>query len=215
MEQFINAMRGRGIIPPSQLIADGKIYRCDIEGKNGKNDGAYLLHNDGIAAGGFENHKDGKGWENWRADIGRQYTEAEEASYRARIEESRKEREAETIKRQSEAQTKATQLLKAASKALETHPYLQRKQIKPYAGVKIGMWQQRQKPDCLLIPMRDGDGVLWNIQAIFPLKDNELGRDKDFLFGGRKQGLYFSIGKPDGVICICEGFATGASINNV
>ncbi len=211
MEQFINAMRGRGIMPPANLIADGKIHRCDIEGKGGKNDGAYIIYPDGLA-GGFENHQDGKGWQIWRKDIGRGYTPEEEVAFKSKIEKSRKEREAETLKRQTEAQATAIKLVQAAKKPEAIHPYLQRKQIKPCAGLKAGMWQQRQKPDCLLIPMRDGDGVLWNIQAIFPTKDDDLGRDKDFLYGGRKQGLYFSIGKPDGVICICEGFATGASI---
>jgi len=47
-EQFSNAMRQCGLIPPSQPIADGKIHRCDVDDKNRKGDGAYLLYLDGI-----------------------------------------------------------------------------------------------------------------------------------------------------------------------
>ena len=49
--------------------------RC--AGKNGKGDAAYLLHLDGIPAGGLENWRDGKGWESWRFDIGRALTPPE------------------------------------------------------------------------------------------------------------------------------------------
>jgi len=37
---------------PESIIADGSIRRCDAAGKNGKGDAAYLLHLDGIPAGG-------------------------------------------------------------------------------------------------------------------------------------------------------------------
>lgn len=74
IQQFRSALAGRNIIPPDDLIADGRIHRCDVEGKGGKGDAAYLLHLDSVPAGGFENHRDGLGWENWRADIGRRLT---------------------------------------------------------------------------------------------------------------------------------------------
>ena len=56
------------------------------DGKNGKGDAAYLLHLDGVPAGGFENHRDGLGWEAWRADVQRQLSPAEALAYRERIE---------------------------------------------------------------------------------------------------------------------------------
>ncbi len=65
ISQFRIAMGERQIIPPVEIITDGKIHRCDAEGKNGRGDAAYLLHLDGVAAGGLENHRDGRGWENW------------------------------------------------------------------------------------------------------------------------------------------------------
>ncbi len=211
--QFRDALCKRGIIPPQELIADGDINRCDVDGKNGKNDGAYLLHLDELPAGGFENHRDGKGWENWRADVGRELTPAEEIESRAKIAYSKQKREAETNKRQVEAQSQAIALLNTASPAADNHPYLLRKKVNPYAGIKYGQWHKLQKDNCLLIPMHDCNGEVWNVQAILPENDVAIGRDKDFLFGGRKKGLYFAIGRPESTIYVCEGLATGASIH--
>jgi len=84
--QFRVALTARGIVPPVELLADGKLHRCDAEGKPGKKDAAYILHLDGLPAGGFENHRDGLGWENWHADIGRTLSDAERECHRARME---------------------------------------------------------------------------------------------------------------------------------
>ena len=77
IDRFRVALVARDIVPPERIIADGAIHRCDAAGKNGKSDAAYLLHLDGIPAGGLENWRDGKGWESWRVDIGRELTPAE------------------------------------------------------------------------------------------------------------------------------------------
>jgi putative DNA primase/helicase len=62
-----------------------------------------------------------------------------------------------------------------------------------------------QYGDALAIPMRES-GELHTLQFI--------GADgaKRFLSGGRKQGCYFASGRPNGVLCIAEGYATAASI---
>src|SRR5262245_29250776 len=95
IQQFRDALSRRGIIVPDESIADGRIHRCDAEGKNGKGDAAYLLYLDGIAAGGFQNWRDGLGWEDWRADIGRPLTPGEKAAHREKIEATRRECAAE------------------------------------------------------------------------------------------------------------------------
>ena len=58
IDRFRAALAARDIVPPAQIIADGSIHRCDAVGKNGKGDAAYLLHLDGIPAGGLENWRD-------------------------------------------------------------------------------------------------------------------------------------------------------------
>lgn len=135
-------------------------------------------------------------------------------------EQKRQDDERKAREKTEHAKQKANALWSNAAPAI-SHPYLARKGIKPQ-GVRVGPyvynalnnaneWERRQKENCLLIPLRDTDGAIWNLQAIFP--DTELDRDKGFLSGGKVSGLYFSIGKPSGVICICEGYATGASIH--
>jgi putative DNA primase/helicase len=59
----------------------------------------------------------------------------------------------------------------------------------------------------LVIPVRDASGELHSLQFIAP------DGSKKFLTGGRVHGCYFGIGTPEGAICICEGFATGATIH--
>src|SRR6202790_2085795 len=90
IEQFRSALESRDIVPPLSLAGDGKLHRCDAVGRGGKGDAAYLLYLDALAAGGFENHRDGRGWETWRADIGRRLlTPQEEEEGRRRVEAAR------------------------------------------------------------------------------------------------------------------------------
>ncbi|GHU20032.1 hypothetical protein FACS189475_08270 [Betaproteobacteria bacterium] len=199
IEQFRAALSGR-VIVPDEIIPDGVLHRCDVEGKRGKGDAAYLLHLDGIPAGGFENWRDGLGWQNWRADIGRILTPDEEAAHKAITEAARRAREADDTKRKSEAREACAHTWNKAKPASKDHPYLALKGVESY-GLKVTGNGQ------LLIPLRDAAGTLHSLQFI--------GTDgtKRFKTGGRKHGCYFSIGKPDGVLCICEGYATGASIH--
>ncbi|MDR2164553.1 MAG: DUF927 domain-containing protein [Zoogloeaceae bacterium] len=198
IDQFRDALVGRGIIPPDQIIADGELHRCDVEGKHGKGDAAYLLHLDGIPAGGFENHRDGLEWENWRADTGRTLTPDEEAAHRARIKAAQEKRQADGALRREKAQEEAARIWKAAKPCAE-HAYLTQKGIAANGA--------RLHEGRLVLPLRDTSGVLHSLQTI--------GADggKLFLPGGKKQGCYFAIGKPGGILCIAEGFATGASIH--
>ena len=59
----------------------------------------------------------------------------------------------------------------------------------------------------MLVPIRDTAGNLHGLQRIRP------NGDKRFTAGAATAGHYFSIGKADGLIVICEGYATGASIH--
>jgi hypothetical protein len=57
------------------------------------------------------------------------------------------------------------------------------------------------------VPIRDAAGELHSLQFI------GASGTKRFLKGGRVVGLYFLIGVAGKVICIAEGYATGASIH--
>lgn len=86
-------------------------------------------------------------------------------------------------------------------------PYLARKGVQAH-GVRFA-------PDgCVLAPLRDAAGALWNLQRIAPERPGE-GTDKLFLKGGRKSGLWHWCGDPAGasVLLIAEGYATAASVH--
>ena len=101
--QFRAALARRNIVPPAHLIADGKLHRCDSVGRGGKGDAAYVLHLDDVPAGGFQNWRDGIGWKDWRAEIGRSFSPAEQEEYRRRVEAAAAEREADQTRRKAEA----------------------------------------------------------------------------------------------------------------
>ena len=99
------------------------------------------------------------------------------------------------------------------SEASETgdSPYLTRKGVHPH-GVRFTAGAG------VLVPMRDGAGVLWNVQRIDPEKPKEGGTDKLFQKGGRKSGLWHMLGTvgsdtaPPAVLLVAEGYATAASL---
>lgn len=90
-------------------------------------------------------------------------------------------------------------------------PYLERKGLRKLYGARI----DADRPGNLLVPLRDANGRLWNLQKIFPEKIPPNNLDKVFTKGGRVKGLFHTIGEihNEGRIFICEGFATGASIH--
>ena len=106
------------------------------------------------------------------------------------------------------------------------HPYLIRKGVKAH-GLRVGRWEKFDQEtgqmrvvsdEALLVPIRDASKSIHSLQAIFPSKDNVLGRDRDYLTWGAKEGHFFTIGKPKNVadqmvIAICTGYATGASVH--
>lgn len=71
----------------------------------------------------------------------------------------------------------------------------------------------------LVIPLLDGDARIQGLQVIYgdPAVKTKKGRDKDFTPPGlAKKGHWFQIGSPaaGGILLLCEGFATGASLHD-
>lgn len=141
---------------------------------------------------------------------------AEEITSRAqkREAEERAEKERRDRERAEAAEKAATIWDSATDIEGNEHPYLQRKGVNAF-GLRIGVWKGMS--GVLLIPVRNIDGHMTSIEAVFPQKSELNGKDKDFLFGGQMRGCFHMIGsKPSGVnpvIIICEGYATGASIH--
>jgi phage/plasmid primase-like uncharacterized protein len=148
------------------------------------------------------------------------------------------EADARRERREADAQREAEERERAQARAAQTaaqiwehaeaidghqHAYLQRKGITAPGAVRIGTyWRWHAEAggeidvhNALIIPIRTPDKLLASVQAIFPDDKNPLGRDRDYLPGGRKQGCYFNIGMPTGevgeLVMIGEGYATCAS----
>ena len=220
---FRAAMTAAGIHTDDEIIADGKPHRFHVAGdKPSTKNGTYCLFLDGVPAGWFGTHRGGWETHTWCLKGDRELTDAERVAHRRRMEEGEKSRARDEVKRRQEARRRAAAIWKGAKPCSASHPYLERKGVKAH-GVRVGdwrigarlvsgAWEDRHIVGALLVPMRDAEGTLHSLQAIFPGRDELLGRDKDFLPGGEKRGCYHAIGKPSGVILIAEGYATGASL---
>ena len=200
LDRFAEVMRKRGLIPPRDIQADGKIHRCDVIGKRGRDDGSYLLFPTGkVPAGGFQNFKDGLGWENWRYDLGRQtLTAAEEYDLKKKRATAERER-AEKAQLDADAAEQRAQAIWARSRGAGDHPYLVKKKVKAY-GTRIFK-------SALVVPAKDADGKLRGLQFI------DAHGKKLWMKGSRPTGAFYQIGAVGDTIAICEGFATGATIH--
>jgi len=207
--QFRNAISAAGITPPSEIVGDGELRRFPSDGKRHDDAAWYVFHEDGIPAGAFGNWRTGIS-QTWRADAGRKLSNAEEAKQHALMDDARRKRDSEEVRRHSLAAIAAEKLWKTSELAPADHSYLASKGINPngatlYQGNRVigGM----NCDGALMIRMRDLGGKTWNVQFI------AANGQKRFLPGGRKRGLYCGLaGESNRGILLCEGFATGSSI---
>jgi phage/plasmid primase-like uncharacterized protein len=145
------------------LQADGHIHRADAANKergHGKGDAAYVLHMDGWPAGYMMNWTTGVK-KKWRFESDDQPSEAEQRALKKFYAEKARLFAELLTKDREAAQAKAETEWKTANPAPPEHPYLKAKDVPPY-GVK----RSRVAGNCLLVPLRDEAGVLWNVQKI-------------------------------------------------
>lgn len=200
MRNFVEAMQAAGLaMHKADPIADGRLHRYRVEGdKAGSKNGWYVLHLDDKPFGAFGSWRTGQS-ETWTASAIQAMTDAERQAMALRMAAAKAARDAEQRAVNAAARERAAKLWGRATRpAGNDHPYLVRKHVGAF-----GIPDLRGQ---LVIPMRDVDGALHSLQFIGP-----DGR-KTFLTGGRKRGCYYAIGRPDDALCICEGYATGATI---
>jgi putative DNA primase/helicase len=179
-------------------VADGTIRRFRVPGdKPGSLAGWYVLHLDGIACGAFGSWKAG-GSHTWSSREPVNLVEA--GQVRQRIEQARRQREAERDQRQQATAEYANRLWCNACRADPAHPYLIAKLVRPH-----GLRQHRGR---LLVPLYR-DGQLVNLQSVAP------DGTKLFQSGGQVKGCYSPLGiiTASQPLYICEGWATGATIH--
>jgi phage/plasmid primase-like uncharacterized protein len=195
---FREAMRAAGIAPPADLTADGALQRFHVGGdRRGSLNGWYVLHADAPAAGAFGCWKRGVDVK-WSAKPEREFSQAERAAWIERMADARRAREAAELAERERTAGRAWKLWDQAGAVDAAHPYLVAKKVRAHG--------LRQSGDKLLVPVTAG-GERRGLQFIGP---DGL---KRFLKGTPKRGSYHPIGRPNGTVAICEGYATAASVH--
>jgi putative DNA primase/helicase len=197
LADFRAALILAGLVPPKQILADGRIHRCDVAGKPGRKGGAYQLFPD-LLGGGYQNWSIGP-WQKWRAKQ-HQMAPGEREAMVALIAQASAERTAERERLALAARQKASRMWAAAREG--GHAYLDRKGLCQLGTRVLG--------NLLLVPVRNSSGELQSLQVI-----TEDGT-KRFLKGGSIDGCFLWIrrGEETGPrIYVCEGLATGATIH--
>lgn len=198
-DRFLNSMTAAGLaMYKGEIIGDGALHRYRVEGdKAGALNGWYVLHLDGQPYGAFGSWKTGQSL-TWQPERDQPMNSAERLALAARMAAAKAARDAEQAQVRAAAEKRAAALWGRAKPANNDHPYLLKKQV--------GAFGIRDLRGQLVIPLRDECGALHSLQFI-----GTDGR-KTFLTGGRKRGCYYAIGRPETALCICEGYATGATI---
>lgn len=128
----------------------------------------------------------------------------------ARLEAEKRQRAAQEKARLAEAHEQAAEhaaSLWAQGSETGSSPYLTRKGVQPY-GVRFC------SDGSTLVPLRDAEGQLWNVQRIAPERPTDA-PEKRFIKGGRKSGLWHMLGNLANAptILLAEGYATAASLH--
>lgn len=219
-EHFRLAMAAAGLEPPDTIYGDGKTHRFGPH-KNGW----YYLHTDGIPWGqaGDWSQQGADALCHWCEKSTTSLTPAERDAMAVQRAATQAQRATDAAATHQQARDLAALLWDRATPAT-AHPYLSTKCIQPHGARLVDANTARTiaprlSPELvgmlLVIPMRDTAGALHSLQFI------TADGTKRPLTGGRKQGCYFQIdtiggtdpaGVLTGVLVVCEGFATGASI---
>lgn len=194
-DNFRSVIAGAGLMPPD-YIQPGKFHRFPGIGKsNGNKAGWCYLFDDGNSGT----------YGDWSTDFNETWHEKNNLSpidrelFNQQVKAARQKAKQEREKMQVNAGAEALNKWNNAKLETGNHKYLENKNIKPH-GIRSDGFN-------LLIPMYDQNKKFCSIQTINP------NGDKLFHKGGRVKGCYFPIGKPNGVMCLAEGFATAATIH--
>lgn len=196
-DEFRRAIEAASLTPPAD-IQPGKWIKFPGYQKGAKNRAGWCFMFDDMRGGQFGDYSTGME-ANWQLHNAVPYTNAEREANRQHFAAVKAQREAEAVQRHESAAVQAAQRLAAAAPCTE-HAYTTIKGVQCH-GLRV------DAAGGLIVPMIDTTGKTYSLQTITP------DGDKRFLSGGRVKGCYHPIGKPAGLLIVCEGYATGASIH--
>jgi phage/plasmid primase-like uncharacterized protein len=197
VKDFMAAIERAGLNPPESIIVDGKLHRFATNGKQDDDSGWYVFHADGVPTGAFGDWRTGIK-QTWTGKPEQQMTASERKAHQRRMGNLKRQREEEEKLRHVIAAQRAQQIWDAAEQASDDHPYLLSKQV--------GAHNVRIDGHSLIIPLRDIDDRLWTLEFI------QADGTKRFLADGKKREHFFLLGTIKEVLCLVEGYATGASV---
>lgn len=214
--ELLAAMAKYGL-DPGTIEWDGEIHRFPGAGKGGRNDaGWYIAFSDrfGAVFGDYSQGLDGDNGVHWKLHNGKRPDGMDKAEWQKMKEEmavAAADRELEQKLEWDEVSQECTERFRDADDATPDLPYLVSK------GIEEHLEGTKKEGNNFLIPMKaldvtDGESVQ-NIQTIYP------NGKKRFAKGARTKGTRTTIGasafKDEGVMYICEGWATGWAIHHV
>lgn len=199
IDSLRSALRTAGLDYAGPIHADGKLHRLKA-GEDREPNSWYVLHADPPMAAAFGCWKRGIK-ETWCERDVRFMPPREQQRVREQWQRADEQRKQDEAERHAEARAKADEIHAQSAPASPAHAYLVAKGVKPHGDM-------REHDGRLALPLRDASGTLHSLQFI-----GHAG-DKRFLSGGKVAGTFYTIPGPDtGPLVICEGYATGASIN--
>jgi len=178
-----------GVDRNTRVIADGKWHHCRESGSK-KKPYSYVLNESPFNHGTLMDMRTGHKFL-WCGGT-------DEKLDRAKHVELRYAQMKKTAEEHAAARAQAREICLNSNGASHKHPYLVRKQVKPYNLLQSG--------DVLIVPIRSVEGTVQSIERIF------TDGTKKYLKGGMISGNFYSVGVVDlstvHRVLICEGVAT-------
>lgn len=209
--EFADKLRDFGLDLGGRLpIMDGNIHRVPLIGKDNKEDldGAYKLYDDGRPAGWAMDYTTGE--KTKLVATGIVLSDKEREQQRAAWAQKKLDQEANLQKQYDLTAEKAQSLLKEFEPAPLDHPYLVNKGIDGLENTNLLFDREENR---LIVPMQNEKGEVRGFQWI-----DETG-NKRFMKDMEVTGNFAVIGNDaeknmqKSEIVLCEGYATGASLN--
>lgn len=211
-DSVVGQLQSAGLLLDGPLRVDGKIIRCKVEGDRERR-GWYCLHE---IVGTRGDHLIVGTYGVWRGtDAGtlkveleksRELSPEQRAALRKRLDDDRRALERERANLARKAALRATRMWARLDRDGES-TYLLGKGVQAH-GLRFSA-------GTLFIPLQDASGQIHGLEIIRDKKRAEAAGKlaKEFWPKGlAKKGHWFTIGAPDWLIIVAEGYATAASI---
>lgn len=200
INEFENYAASCGLRFDGEIHCDGQLHRIQVDGdKRGKKNGWYIFHNEVIPVCIFGT---------WKGEQKFVWSAKHESKLN-RLERERLKKMLADASRSARRQKKSEQMMVAAecieiyknAQSVTNHGYLDKKLIKTNDILRLG---ERGE---LIIPVISTNGVINSLQYV-----HKTG-GKMFHPGGATKDCFCYLKGYEDVIFVCEGYATGATIN--